>query len=177
VEYAWGVRRWIVVLALAHIAGSYGVEAWDMVQNYGMEVGVLDRVEAPLRVGPFLVRETFRILDRRAARQLFWFWVSYAVPVTIVVCIVPRFLRQRPPRWGAALLTTGVAAMSNALCLPLWILTFPATLIFGAWLISSYLDKRAARKAIEARGRCSKCGYDLRATPDRCPECGTAVGG
>jgi hypothetical protein len=50
----------------------------------------------------------------------------------------------------------------SLLCIP----TYPISLF--AFLC---LTKRRKK---EIQGKCDCCGYDLRATPDRCPECGTA---
>src|SRR3954471_20038029 len=52
---------------------------------------------------------------------------------------------------------------------PLWL---PALLFAIApiyWLLFAPHRRRAKRAKL---GLCPTCGYDLRASPDRCPECG-----
>jgi hypothetical protein len=62
-----------------------------------------------------------------------------------------------------------VAMAAAYITIPFW-LAFLITLICpGLWLW------RRMWRGHSIPGHCFTCGYDLRATPDRCPECGTAV--
>lgn len=49
----------------------------------------------------------------------------------------------------------------------LWWATVPAP------LLALMARRRHLKRLRAASERCVACGYDLRATPDRCPECGT----
>jgi hypothetical protein len=53
---------------------------------------------------------------------------------------------------------------------PYWAVAIPAA---GVPVVIS-LSRRLRRRA-ERTNRCESCGYDLRATPDRCPECGAVA--
>ena len=54
---------------------------------------------------------------------------------------------------------------------PGWIIF--ASLATAVFCRRNWVNARTRER--EANKRCRQCGYDLRATPGRCPECGTAV--
>ena len=54
---------------------------------------------------------------------------------------------------------------SRMVLLPLWFVVLGMMVLPALW----YVRRRGAASGTPI---CQRCGYDLRATPDRCPECG-----
>ena len=82
--------------------------------------------------------------------------------------------RWRPDSYvlsGMIRLGAGTAE-SRVVSIPLWQLA----LICAVWP-TWHLTRTNRRWRAARPGLCPKCGYDLRASPERCPECGAAVVG
>ena len=60
-------------------------------------------------------------------------------------------------------------ATHYGLGLPIWFLELLASL----WIVRSAFGQ--LKPAVQST-LCKRCGYDLRATPERCPECGQPRG-
>jgi hypothetical protein len=97
-----------------------------------------------------------------------WSWRHDAQPV-------------QDQKWSGWERTLGVGAENNAGRLGAfafrhrsWSIAHRNVVLLTVILPAARLFHALRVRARKARRRCPACGYDLRATPDRCPECGTA---
>ncbi len=63
------------------------------------------------------------------------------------------------------IIPSGVAMLA-----PTWFVIAVLLLPMGLWAILGWRQRRRLKV-----GHCVNCGYDLRASPDKCPECGKVV--
>ena len=91
-------------------------------------------------------------------------WLALACAPLMAVAVAWG-MRQLPTDRGHDLTFYAAAAL---------ILGVPGAIL---GLLVSQVQLHVARRWMRQRkGVCRTCGYDLRATPDRCPECGAAPG-
>ena len=77
-----------------------------------------------------------------------------------------RIIRRLPP----ARAPVPVGASFHHWAVPYWLAMGVTAVLPAGFILAGLAGRRRAWRV--AHGHCGCCGYDLRATPGRCPECG-----
>ena len=165
------LRRALTILSLTGLLLSVGL--WGVSYHGIMYVG--DVHSCLLANGT--ISAQFKSFASVRARESYLQSSTATLPTRWVwgIIVPPSFSPMWFPTWESHWLANNpYRPKVTAVSLPMWIST-AALLIVFVLLYAPIRGERRRRKR-KKLGLCLKCGYDLRASKDICPECGGEFG-
>jgi hypothetical protein len=165
----WWAKRWNVEVArgVAHVERSSGLMTFESPDGPPAVAGRVGAAAKVGRNGRWPAR-SWRGRQDTVWQRLGFDWVRYASRYGDGEL---RAWRNSGPGGERGLTSLTVDRLGFAL--PLWLVALCCLLPPAFWCVRVARHVTARRKA--RLGLCPACGYDLRATPERCPECGAGV--
>lgn len=111
------------------------------------------------------------------ARGHIWYWLDLKVERGVDYLSLNAdgtALWALPPGPAGSAIHRTTAVPYVNIQLPFSMLAAIAAFLPAIWTIA-VASRRQQRRRLQRSGLCPRCGYDLRASLNRCPECGTAV--
>jgi hypothetical protein len=153
-----------VVAVVSLVAGSVILVAWIRSWTLCDFVGYEGRVSSSICSEDGELHVAFWKLSQGNDRGFF-----AEVPSTLSVGLLYRhFITQYGASAGGFAIINGQPGLT--ITMPHWF-ALAVCEIVPVWWVFRRMG-RVALKRREAEGLCVKCGYDLRASPGSCPECG-----
>jgi hypothetical protein len=169
----WVLSKGVVVWASA-VGPEAAFNAWS---SHGC--CVLQRADVPLEMGPSHYRlhggaenaQVWAAMVPQPYGMLFWEWTGLIRAVTRVPW--HEGPASASPGFGAGFTT--YQASARTLWVPYWLLAATTAWLPGRRAVKAWRTRRRIRRL--RAGLCPGCGYDVRATPGQCPECGESSAG
>ena len=165
------IRRTLTILSLIGLllsAGLWGVSylrVWIFLGgscSLGARKGMMFVSRTPSPVGPFTIKEEMMLSG-----------YSHVMSIGGVLHVGAEGFQSFATAWWMPSGSFLVQRWSGrGVVVPLWM----PTVLFGALFASSRPLRSRRRRKRKKLGLCLKCGYDLRASKERCPECGEEFG-
>ncbi len=159
---------WVLSSVGMYVGGQRGSQGLFRVELARGQAGLIDRVNWSSRL------YTPEEWDAEFPKEQVWhFFAEWGDPRRLSLGQLDsmKFVRAVTNNFASAVRWDDGGPGSRIFMFPLWI---PVAGLAAIVVPLQFLER--LRRRLNVAGRCAGCGYDMRATPKRCPECGLEAG-